>query len=307
MCMGVSRQSISALRYAEATRLRLSYGSFTTGAGIAAPNLVISIASKLQRPLAPRFDGPFAEVADVAERFAAATSEQLSERALLRRIDSKFVASATAVVDIFDRILGGYAALTVPSGNVALYRSLYFDTPDHRCYHDHRRGRRIRHKVRIRHYPDRELTYLEVKTKRNDAITDKARVQLPYGTERLGDSELAFLRERTDLDVASLRPLLRIDFHRVSLIGLHANERVTFDLDLRADVVDDASKAWRFGDLVVIEVKQAPFCVRTPIMRAIAASRVRERSLSKYTIATALLHPELRRNRLLPDLRSLER
>lgn len=37
-----------------------------------------------------------------------------------------------------------YAVIRVPSGCAASYQSTYFDTPDLRCYHDHRRGRRLR-------------------------------------------------------------------------------------------------------------------------------------------------------------------
>jgi hypothetical protein len=62
-----------------------------------------------------------------------------------------------------------------------------------------------------------------------------------------------------------------------------------------------------FGELAVIEVKQSPFCVRTPVMRALQGARLRPRSMSKYSAGLALMRPELRRNRLLPNLRALER
>lgn len=198
-----------------------------------------------------------------------------------------------------------YVALTVPSGNIALYHSLYFDTADLRCFHDHRRGRRLRHKVRIRHYPDRELTYLEIKTKRNDVITDKARTKLEHGREELGARELAFLRERLPFAPETLVPMMRMTFRRLSLLGLGSSERVTLDTELAVDERNGVRRD--FGDLAIIEIKQSPFCVRTPVMRALATAGLREQSMSKYTIATALLHPELRQNRLLPDVRAIER
>lgn len=242
---------------------------------------------------------------DTAGQFGAATSTQRDERELLRRIDTKFVTTEPQATAILSQIVGDYAALTVPLGNVALYRSLYFDTPARTCFYDHQRGRRIRHKIRIRHYPDRELTFLEVKTKRNEQVTTKYRVPLPFGSEQLGDVERAFLRERVDLDVDALRPLLRVDFQRISLVGLAANERVTLDLGLVAE--ESGGRTWTCGELVVVEVKQSPFCMRTPVMRALQGLGLRERSMSKYTIATAVLFPQLRRNRLLPELRALQR
>lgn len=230
--------------------------------------------------------------------FPAASPELLASRALLSRVDTKFPLPAAGVAEILDGLDADYAVLGVAGGSLATYRSLYFDTPELRCFHDHRRGRRVRHKVRIRHYPDRALTYLEVKTKRNELVTDKRRLALPYRTEELGARELEFLRGRIGEMADRLAPEVEIGFRRITLIGLHTHERVTVDLDLDVDGLDD---------LAIVEVKQSPFCVRTPIMRALAGAGHRPGSMSKYVAALALHRPELRQNRLRPDLRALER
>jgi hypothetical protein len=63
--------------------------------------------------------------------------------------------------------------------------SLYFDSPNYRCYWDKENGVRYRCKLRIRHYgSDEEINeitpvYVEIKT-RIDQITQKRRVRLPY-------------------------------------------------------------------------------------------------------------------------------
>jgi hypothetical protein len=242
-----------------------------------------------------------------ANRFTAASAELRDARDLLRRVDTKFLCDHEDAAAVLAAIAGDYAALTVPSGNVATYRSLYFDTGDLRCFHDHRRGRRLRHKIRIRHYPDRLLSYLEVKTKRNEEITDKRRIPIPFREEWLGSGEQQFLTGAVGhaLAVDDLRPVMRIDFRRLSLVGLRTAERVTVDLAMVAEGLDGSR--WSFGDVVIIEVKQSPFCVRTPVMRALTHARLREGSMSKYTISTALLRPELRANRLLPEVRRIER
>jgi hypothetical protein len=241
----------------------------------------------------------------VAAQFSAASAELREGRELLRRVDTKFVCTRRVALDVIANLVGHYAALSTPAGNVATYRSLYFDTGDLRCYHDHRRGRRLRHKVRIRHYPDRSLSYLEVKTKRNEAVTDKRRRQIGFDAEHLGDAERVFLAGIVDLPVHDLRPTMRIDFRRLSLVALHSPERVTIDDGLAAATIEGAR--WDAGDRVVIEVKQSPFCVRTPVMGALIRHGLREQSMSKYTIATAIVRPELRRNRLLPELKAIER
>ena len=248
---------------------------------------------------------PPIELGPVASRFAPAGNELRQERELLRRVDTKFIATRAMAVAVLGTLVDDYAALVVPAGNIAAYRSLYFDTPDRRSYHDHRRGRRPRYKVRVRHYPDRRLSFLEVKIKRNEAVTDKHRVSLGYGDEALTPAARAYLASVGVPDPDALAPVLRVDFRRLSLVGLDTPERVTVDVAIEAERLDGARRS--FDELTVIEVKQAPFCVRTPVMRAVHAAGLREQTMSKYTVASALLWPELRRNRLRPDVHAIER
>lgn len=239
--------------------------------------------------------------------FPAATPELLKDRALLSRIDSKFVVPLADLEDVLIALGDQYAVLRVERGPVATYESLYFDTPSLQCYHDHRRGKRIRHKVRIRHYPDRRCSFLEVKTKRHADLTVKKRHEVPFGEERLGAPELAFLRQHVGSIADELRPELTILYRRLSLIGLDTDERVTIDMGLSADGDRGALVARQLGHLAIVEVKQWPFNTRTPVMRALRALHARPMSLSKYATALALTRPDLSRNRFLPALRALER
>jgi len=246
---------------------------------------------------------PPASLEPVAFQFDSASKQLREQRELLRRVDTKYVCRHATAVDVLADLASDYAALPVPSGNVARYCSLYFDTPDLLCYHDHRRGRRPRQKVRIRHYPDRSLSFLEVKIKRNETVTDKRRIALGFGDEELDARAKSFLRT-CGIAADDYRPILRIGFRRLSLVGIRTCERVTIDCELDAERLGGGYKS--FGELVVVEVKQSPFCVRTPIMRALSRVGLRAQAMSKYTIATALMRPELRKNRLLPDVRAIE-
>jgi hypothetical protein len=249
---------------------------------------------------------PACVLAMLLDCFADASPQLLEQRSLLRRIDSKFSIAADRVHQLLPWLVEDYAALRVPGGGaIAGYRSLYFDTPDLRCFHDHRRGRRIRHKVRIRHYPDRRLSVLEVKSRRSECVTDKWQLPIAYGQERLGRRERAFLDERVGGLADLLRPQLWTDYRRISLIGTRTCERVTIDLELAALGLDGARRG--LDRIAVIEVKQATSSVHTPVMRLLSASGLREGSPSKYITSVALLRPEVRHNRLLPDLRAVER
>ncbi|MFN0246287.1 MAG: polyphosphate polymerase domain-containing protein [Kofleriaceae bacterium] len=236
--------------------------------------------------------------------FADAPASLLAERALQRRIDTKYVVRDALLADLLGGLHGDYGALRVPNTSFSTYRNLYFDTEDFRCFHDHRRGKRLRHKIRIRHYPDRELSFLEVKSKRNSEITDKHRLPLPYGQESVGASERAFVTTHVGA-MAELRPVLRIDYRRITLIGLRSGERVTIDTDLEFSALDGTRHA--FGSLAVIEIKRASISRTTALVRALSTHHVRELALSKYVAAVTTLHPDQRCNRLRPALRAAER
>src|SRR5688572_15659524 len=107
--------------------------------------------------------------------FPLAEPALVRARDLQRRIDAKYILDVGKLPELVAAFAGSFAALGVGSGRIATYENLYFDTPDLRCFHDHRRGRRLRQKVRIRSYPERGVSFLEVKTKRSELLTDKRR------------------------------------------------------------------------------------------------------------------------------------
>jgi hypothetical protein len=241
-------------------------------------------------------------LASALDSFVAAPAPLIARRALLHRAETKFTLAAARLPDLLPALARDYAVVRVPSGaTIARYASLYFDTGELRCFHDHRRGRRIRHKVRIRHYADRRASFLEVKTRRNERVVDKQRLAIAHGQDRLGGAERAFLRDHVAFADA-LRPHLWIDYRRITLIGAATHERVTIDVDLAAGRLDGTRRG--FGPRAVIEVKQAPARACTPVIRALAAAGLRDGSSSKYVTAVALLRPEVRNNRLLPALRA---
>lgn len=228
-----------------------------------------------------------------------ASSELLSRRELLRRTDAKYLLDRSTLEVLVAELGDSYAVLRAGVESIATYQNLYFDTADLMCFHDHRRGRRIRRKVRIRHYPDRRLSFLEVKIKRGDLVTDKRRRPIEFGLESLGEREREFLAKHApDLDLA---PVIRIDYRRIALVHLHEEERLTIDLEIVA-AHGDARKA--FEGAVIVELKRPPHShASTPALHALA--RFRERALSKYCAATVRLRPDVRHNRLLPTLRGL--
>ncbi|MBN1961107.1 MAG: VTC domain-containing protein [Deltaproteobacteria bacterium] len=54
----------------------------------------------------------------------------------------------------------------------AHYVTHYYDSPNFELFCDHRRGKRIRYKIRVRHYLDRKLSFTEIKKRIKPAFTE---------------------------------------------------------------------------------------------------------------------------------------
>ncbi len=243
-------------------------------------------------------------LAAAATTLTIASPELLARRELLRRTDSKFIISAGELAGIVARLGGDYSLVLAGGNALGRYETLYFDTPSLRCYHDHRRGRRARHKVRIRHYPDRAVSFLEVKSKRSVTFSSKARQPLTFRDSVLSLEGREFVARHCSVDTAALEEQAWTNFHRLTLVNLAYRERVTIDCDLHFQCDGDDNELEGVG---IIEVKQSPFCVRTPFMQLLRKSRYRPASMSKYMTTLALSGRNLRANTLRPVLRELSK
>ena len=215
-------------------------------------------------------------------RFRRAEPELVDKRRLLKRTDSKFLMSAMDVGSLLERLAPSYAILCARDTPMSSYRTLYFDTLDYRCFHDHRRGQRQRFKARIRHYDDRVVSFLEVKTKNGTNITSKARMTHAFRDDSLSREDRAFLSEQTPVSGDQLHPVLWTNFSRLTLLSLHGPERVTIDLNLN---FVSRARAVAMTDLAIVEVKQASYCSRTPMMRELSRRHIQSTSVSKYCTA----------------------
>lgn len=236
--------------------------------------------------------------------FATTTLRLLRRRELLRRIDSKFLLTPAQLSRVMSQIPHAYEVVRTADRSRSPYETLYVDTPELRCFHDHRRGRRPRHKVRFRHYPDRDLSYLEVKTKRNEYTTFKYRRPIEFGQSELNGDAFDFIAGHCDLPARKLRPQVWTNFFRSTLVGIRTEERIT--IDTRLEMVRD-ERLIALDGVVILEVKQGHFDARSPIMLALRACGLKMVSASKYCTANVLHDRDLRFNRLKPAIRTVER
>jgi hypothetical protein len=251
--------------------------------------------------------GPAAASVPVLDRFQRATQDLLVRRELLRRTDNKLVIGADRIAGLIAPLLGSYALLHGGITTFSPYSTLYYDTEDLRSFHDHRRGRRLRHKIRVRHYHDRKVSFLEIKSRRSELVSFKHRSPMVYGADELGPAELAFITGCTGWNAGLLRPTIWIDYQRATLIGLEHSERFTIDLDVRCAPADDRDAVRTdLAEIAFLEVKQAPIKLSSPVMRAVRALGLRRTSVSKYCTGIALSGLATTRARFRAVLRATE-
>lgn len=247
------------------------------------------------------------EVADVEippalHTFQDASLELLGARALQERVDRKYLMPIRVLNALLVRLSEEYRVLRSNGELAARYHTIYFDTPERRMYHEHRRGRRPRYKVRVRHHVDRRMSFLEIKRKGPDERTTKARLGRPFGATDLSGAAGAFIEQRCPVRATLLSPQLSVTFRRITIVGESVNERITFDCGVAMDV-EGRREAW--PRVVVAEIKQARYSNTSPSVHAFRELHVRERAISKYCLATASL-AVVRSNTFRPALRAVE-
>ena len=243
-----------------------------------------------------------AEVPSVLYAFRDASPKLLDTRTLQQRVDRKYLLPKRVLEPLLARLSGEYQVIRSAGQLAAAYSTQYFDTPERQMYHDHRRGRRPRYKVRLRHHLDRRLNFLEVKRRGSDERTTKTRLDRPFGDSTLDEKALAFVEQHCPVRADALIPLLSVAYYRITLVGEHVNERITFDLALE---LRDDHRCDHWPHVVVVEIKQARYTNDSPAVRALRGLHVRGRSVSKYCLATAML-AAVRCNRFRPTLRAME-
>lgn len=247
-------------------------------------------------------------IAECLSMFAPVSLEALNDKAaMLERLDNKYICAADRLRPAFEDFAREFDMLEIEGRRVFTYATRYFDSPDARAYNDHHQGRRKRCKVRVRHYADAELTFLEVKLKDTRDVTVKKRLRLEAPLDELDDRAIAFVEQEWQALYGTpfgleLRPTIDMTYTRMTLVAREGGERMTVDSGL----------SFRAGGRLVA-VPQDMFILETKSAkgRGLADSILRARRLhptrrvSKYCVGMAATAQVARRNRFLPAMRRL--
>jgi hypothetical protein len=219
--------------------------------------------------------------------------EQLDEQAKLRRrVDSKYVLADELAAATVRNLAAGYRALEIDGRRPFTYESVYFDTPDLRCFRDHVEGARPRFKIRSRYYRETSVCFFEIKVKLDDDETVKR--QRPYDHADHGTitpAAWAFLDE-TLAELAGeepprdLAPTLITLYERFTLAAREGGERATLDVSVNLGSMDGRQVELR-DNYVLVETKTGERPGRLDDeLRAAGCEPI---SISKYRFGVGLL------------------
>ncbi|WP_138994126.1 polyphosphate polymerase domain-containing protein [Larkinella sp. C7] len=244
------------------------------------------------------------EIEAQASSFAPIALADMEGVRLMNRTDTKFMLPLHQLPELLTALQPHYAWLEIDGNRLCTYETLYFDTDELRFYHDHRTRRLNRYKIRQRHYVQSNLTFTEVKLKNNKGRTIKTRIPT---ASRPGmgfdDASTAFLMQYTGYETAHLRPVLWVNYTRLTLVSQTTAERLTIDLDV---CFRNGTQQRGYPQVVIAELKQDALKA-SEFLKLMKQYRMREGSLSKYCLGLISLDHTLKQNLFKPKLKQLHK
>jgi hypothetical protein len=227
--------------------------------------------------------------------------EEMDKVKLMDRMDSKYMFTLQTLPGVIEACKPYYFVSNINNQRYSSYETIYYDTENFSLYNQHHAGKLNRYKVRKRTYVESKLSFLEVKFKDNKGRTTKTRIKLK--TNAIDERAREFLEKETPLKIADLKPSVKIDYNRITLVHKDLTERITIDVNL--SVSRDAFTR-TFNNLVIAEVKQNR-STRSEFTHFMRELRVKEGSMSKYCIGVSSLVEQVKKNNFKEKNRNINK
>jgi len=244
------------------------------------------------------------KIKDIVSKMKSISLEEMDSVKLLNRVDSKYLMNASKLPDILNEISDKYSILYINETPYQDYKTIYFDTNECQMYYAHHNGKSNRYKVRHRTYLSTNSEFLEIKFKTNKGKTFKKRIIFPYSHDLSDANE--FLQLNTPFKGTQLFPKSLVEYTRLTLVNLEQGERATIDINV---VVTNevGTKSVDFSHVCIIELKRDSNGNNSIIQAALKKHRIFQKSMSKYSIGTAAVDSELKKNSFMNKLRYIEK
>lgn len=245
-------------------------------------------------------------------RFSPIDLATLNQKAsMLERLDNKYVVQADVLAQAADELATHFDVLEIDGRRSFTYDTCYFDDPERRSFHDHHQGRRQRVKVRVRHYVDAGLCFVEVKLKDKRGSTVKKRLPCePALLQRLDERALQHVEQAHQALYGrpfgrTLEPVLSMRYQRMTLVAREGGERMTIDSGIHFHGAHAALGERRTGEAVfIVETKSAHGNgLADAVLRRLHQHPTN--GCSKYCVGMSITGAVARFNRFRPALRKL--
>ncbi len=239
----------------------------------------------------------------ILQSFLPISLEEMEHVKLLDRIDTKYIIHEDKLREYLEAVGSQYKLLVIGGKLVHPYETLYYDTPDFRLYYMHHSGMLNRYKLRCRKYVNSGISFFEVKSKTNTHRTIKNRMQIEDIPETLNPTLNQYITEHTPGAYNEYVPVLRVFFDRITLVNKLANERLTFDINLRYKRNGFEKK---LPNMVIVEVKQEKHTV-SPFRELMKMKRQSQDYMSKYCLGLTCLNKGLKKNHFKQKINTLNK
>jgi hypothetical protein len=244
------------------------------------------------------------EISSAINNLKGISLEKLDAVKLLNRVDTKFAFKANFLADILNQLIESYFILEIEGTREFHYKTLYFDTPQLKYYHEHHRGKLNRIKVRHRTYVESKLGYFEIKFKNNKGRTIKKRL-LNNDVSFKNNEVAAFFQNVVNINPINLKPQIWINYTRLTLVNTAFNERITIDLNLVFSTNKEVFAP--FESLVIAEVKQDKKTLSSDFLSLMKKYRIKEGAISKYCLGLATINNTIKKNNFKQKIQSLNK
>jgi len=246
------------------------------------------------------------EIVNLLREYSPICLKEMGNVKLMDRTDTKFIFHTEKLPGLLEKAKKIYRVLNIDNKMILNYRSLYFDTNEFFMYHSHHNGKQNRYKVRLREYVDTKKSYLEVKFKSNKGRTRKTRTKKKNIQTSLSDKSKKFIQEISPIDADKLIPKLWVNFSRITLVHKNKNERLTIDLNLKYNNVDN-NNPFELSFLTIVEAKREKFSGTSDFINLLKDEKLHPTGFSKYCIGTILLNKYIKYNRFKEKLLTLKK
>lgn len=232
-------------------------------------------------------------IINILNTYAPISLAEMEGVELMNRKETKYFFNRSKLPGILQLMKPNYKVLEIGEPRLFNYRNIYFDTNDFFFYTQHHNERVNRYKIRIRQYLESNLNFLEIKFKTNTGRTIKSRIKTPEFTEVLNEEAKQFIRIHSPFNPDELKPTLRNDFKRFTLVNKNLKERATIDTDL---VLEIPGQKKIFSNLCIAELKIDGSSSGSVFKIAMRDNLCPEARISKYSVGAAFMYDHLKQN-----------